>query len=313
MVIVGTPCRQLIVNADDLGLADSIDMGILEAHREGIVTSASIVATGETFEPAARRLRETPSLGVGVHLNFYRGRTLLPAAQVPTLLGPDGRLPGSWRTIVSRLLARRIDLDELEAELRAQIRRVLEAGLLPDHVDSEKHLHMWPSVYERVCGLAEEHGIPRVRVVRERPGGRIAADGLSMLSAGARTRAAALGLEASDSTVGVARPPTTLAALERALASGRGGHVEFVVHPGRVDEASIARLASMGDGLLRSRERELEVLTDPAAREAVHRCGFTLVARFDDAPAAAQVLSVERLEGGEEALLADGQGTGPVA
>jgi predicted glycoside hydrolase/deacetylase ChbG (UPF0249 family) len=268
--------RQLVVNADDLGWSRSVDRGIIECHQTGIVTRASILATGPAFEDAVSLTRATPSLGIGVHLNIYRGRTILPPERVPALVGADGRLLGSWKGIVSRLATGRFDLGQVEAELRAQIMHVRDAGLEPGHLDSEKHLHLWPGVFDVVCRLAVEFGIPQVRVVLEPPSVRPVPFGLGVLSARDRAVARSHGLVTPDATIGVTRAPIDMLALEAILRSARGERVEFVVHPGHVDEEFMEQQGTMANRLVCSREDELAVLASPEARAAVERAGFSL-------------------------------------
>ena len=267
----------LVVNADDFGWSRSVNLGIVEAHERGIVTRASVLATGAAFEHAVELARATPSLGVGVHLNFYRGNTILDPEQIPSLVGEDGRLPGSWQTIARRLLFGTLDMGELEAELRAQIAHVRAAGLAPDHLDSEKHLHLWPSAFDLVCRLAQEAGIREVRVVREPFTLQPIPFGLTALSARNAAAARRRGLGVPDATIGVTEAPTDMDALVRLLRRAHTGRVEFVVHPGRVDDEFLALQATIANRLVYSREEELAVLTDPAARAAVESAGCLLV------------------------------------
>jgi predicted glycoside hydrolase/deacetylase ChbG (UPF0249 family) len=268
--------RELVVNADDFGWSRSVNLGIVEAHVTGIVTRASILATGVAFEDAAELALAQPSLGMGVHLNFYRGNTILEPERVSSLTGSDGRLLGSWREIARRLVAGRFDLAQLEDELRAQVRRVKAAGLRPAHLDSEKHLHLWPSVFDVVCRVAVESGITQVRVVREPPSVSPVSIGLGVLSVRDAAAARSRGLVTPASTIGVTHPPSDMDALARILRSARGDRVEFVVHPGHVDEEFMDLQATVANRLVCSREEELAVLTDPGAFAAVENAGFTL-------------------------------------
>lgn len=268
--------RRLVVNADDFGWSGSVNAGIIEAYEAGIVTRASILATGAGFEDAVRRAKAVPGLGIGVHLNFYRSGTILPPERLRSITGDDGRLLGSWKAIVGRLVTGRFDHRELEAELRAQIERVLESGLTPAHLDSEKHLHLWPSVFDVVCGLAREFGIPEVRIVNEAFSVHPVLSGLHVLSARDRSRARAAGLRTVDGTIGVTHQPTSPEALLALLASARGERVELVTHPGRIDEEFLRLQLTIPNRLVGERERELATLAGPGAHAAVERAGFEL-------------------------------------
>lgn len=268
---------RLIVNADDFGWSKSVNSGIVECHTDGIVTSASILAAGTDFEHAVELARATPTLALGVHLNFYRGTPVLPPEQVASLIGEDGRFLGAWTEIVERLGTGRVDLGELEAELRAAIERVLSVGIAPTHLNSEKHLHLWPSAFRVVARLAEEFAIPRVRIVREPPSVHAVPRGLTLLSAIDAGEARRRGLSTPDATIGVTEAPRTLEALERLLAHPRGRDVELIVHPGHVDDEFREIERVLPNKLGCSREEELAVLTDPDARRMVEASAYTLV------------------------------------
>jgi len=272
----GPAIRRLVVNADDFGWSHSVNSGIVEAHTAGIVTRTSILATGAAFADAAALALATPTLAVGVHLNIYRGDTILPAERVSTLVGPDGRLLGSWQEIVRRLATGRFDLGQVEDELRAQIRHVIDAGLMPGHLDSEKHLHLWPGVFDVVCRLAVEFDIPIVRIVREPLSTHLIPLGLSLLSLRDRAVARRLGLITADATIGVTRAPVDARSLEAILGSTRGRNVEFCVHPGHVDDEFMALQNTVRNRLVCQREEEFAALTAPGARAAVERAGFVL-------------------------------------
>jgi len=272
----GPGVRLLTVNADDFAWSKSVNNGIIATHRDGIVTSSSILAAGSAFEHGVELALATPTLSMGMHLNIFRGFTVLPPRDVPTLCGDDGKLLGSWKLVVARLATGRMDEAQIEAELRAQIEKVLAAGITPVHFDSEKHLHLWPSVFRIVCRLAAEYGVPRVRVVREPRGLKAIPQLLALLSVWDGRFASSLGVGTPDATIGVAEPPVDLAALDRLLAHPEGRDVELVVHPGFVDEEFWELQETVANRLTCSREEELAVLVNPQAKALVKRYGFTL-------------------------------------
>lgn len=273
----GTRERLLMVNADDFGWSCSVNRGIVECHERGVVTSASILAAGTDFEDAVELARATPTLEMGVHLNFYRGTPVLPSERVGSLVGEDGRFLGDWRRIVGRLASGRFDLDELETELRAGIEKVRAVGITPTHLNSEKHLHMWPSAFRVVAKLAEEFAIPYVRVVREPPCMRPIVQGLTLLSVGDAREAERRGRTVADGTIGVNEAPLDVDALRRLLAYDRGRRVELVVHPGHIDDEFRAIGSRLPNRLVASREQELAALTHPDARAIVEAAGYRLV------------------------------------
>ena len=141
-------------------------------------------------------------------------------------------------------------------------------GIKPTHLNSEKHLHLWPSAFRVVAKLAEEFEVPCVRVVREPFSFRPIPQALTELATVDSRTASSHGLAMPDATIGVTEAPTTLAALKRLLDSSPGRNVEFVVHPGYVDEEFREIGRTLPNRLECSREEELAVLTSPEARSS---------------------------------------------
>ncbi len=155
--------KQLIVNADDFGLTEQVSRGILDAHREGIVTSTTLMANGGAFDAAVTLARRSPRLGVGVHLNLTQGAPVSPPSKIPTLVDGQGRLHFSPALLWEGITRRKVNLADIQTELRAQISKARRAGIFPTHLDGHKHVHVLPGVSEIVIRLAQEFGIRRVR------------------------------------------------------------------------------------------------------------------------------------------------------
>jgi len=153
---------RLIVNADDFGISERVNAGIVMAHRAGIVTATSLMAAGRAFEQAVQWCRMLPSLDVGVHLTLVAEKPLRPKGS--SLTGSDGRFPISIGAFLQRCLAGRIRLSDVQAELSAQIERVLDQGIRPTHLDSHQHVHALPVISALTQRLAARYGIPFVRV-----------------------------------------------------------------------------------------------------------------------------------------------------
>lgn len=162
--------RTLIVTADDLGIAESVNNAIREAHRDGLVTSASLMANMPAFEHAVTSiLPETPELGIGAHLCLTSGRPCSPPADVPLLVDDRGMFchgfVGLWRLLLSK--RRRDVLSQIEQELNAQFSRLLDAGIAMDHIDGHQHVHMLPGVRRLVARIARNHNLV-MRISNER-------------------------------------------------------------------------------------------------------------------------------------------------
>ncbi|HEY8165154.1 MAG TPA: ChbG/HpnK family deacetylase [Gemmatimonadaceae bacterium] len=156
----------LVVNADDLGVSKGATLGIIKAHREGIVTSASIAVTTPFYDHAVKSCVQTcPDLGMGLHFTLTSGKPVSEPARVPLLVGRNGFF--RWR-FISLLRAAAIEkkkelLDQVVIELNAQLGRLIADGIKPDHIDGERHVHLIPGIFEKVVAAAWSHGVPFVR------------------------------------------------------------------------------------------------------------------------------------------------------
>ena len=154
---------QLIINADDFGLTKGVNRSIVELHRAGVLTSATLMATGDAFEDAVKLARANPTLGIGCHVVLTDGTPASEPSLIPSLLGPDGRrFRSSLLDFVRALLLGRIREEEIEHEARAQMRRIKDAGIMLTHADTHKHTHLFPQVTKpllRAMQLESVHGI----------------------------------------------------------------------------------------------------------------------------------------------------------
>jgi chitin disaccharide deacetylase len=274
-----TPERaRLVINADDFGISDGVTRGIIEAHAAGSVTSTSMMPNGLDWESAVRYARATRTLDIGVHLNLVQGRPLL---RVPSLTNPRTGELLPLGALARRALARRIDRDELAAELRAQIERVRQAGIAVTHLDSHRHAHVLPGIFPVVRRVAMEAGIRVLRIPREPLGVNALYFGATarklVLATSLRvTRALPLdsALATTDHFRGVSLQGGARFAgrLRRALDTLEPGSTELMVHPGHVDEALLAQ-----DPYTGPRAIELAVLTSAGTRERLARGDIELV------------------------------------
>jgi chitin disaccharide deacetylase len=158
---------RVVINGDDFGRSSSINAAIVRAHREGVLTSASLMVTGEAAEEAVELARALPTLAVGLHLVVAGGRPVLPAGEIPHIVGRDGRLLGDAAQAGVRVFLSRAAQAELAQELRAQFERFARTGLPLSHVDGHMHLHMVPPIFRMLLPLAQEYGAAGVRIVRD--------------------------------------------------------------------------------------------------------------------------------------------------
>lgn len=159
--------KKVIINADDFGLTEGINKGIIEAHKKGVVTSTSLMTNMPAFYDAVRLAKDNPCLSVGVHLNIVRGEPVLPLGNIGTLVDKEGFFLRNIFKIIIGIYQHKIDLIELESEWAAQIERALENGILVTHLDSEKHLHLIKPALKVIVGLAKRYKILKIRAINE--------------------------------------------------------------------------------------------------------------------------------------------------
>lgn len=281
--------KQVILNADDFGLTRGVNEGIIRAHREGILTSATLMANGPAFDDAIERAKANPKLGIGCHLVLSGGLAVAPREMIPSLAGPDGALPESLAALVVRVTSGRLEPGDMETELRAQIEKIRAAGVEPSHVDTHKHTHTHPRIMNVVGRVARAYGISRIRNPVEdlRDSWRMTrSDGLARLldlaaacavcSVGFQFRALSrrYGLLSPDHFLGLAATGRlNAAALARLMGALPEGRTEIMLHPGIWDP----ELEKVGSRLQRQRETEMEALLAPEVGRVVKERNIRLI------------------------------------
>ena len=159
--------RRLIVNADDFGRSPAVNAAVLQAHREGILTTASLMVNEPACAEAVALAKANPRLGVGLHLALLCGRAGLSPTEVPGLVNDAGEFSANpvevgWRYFFQRSLR-----PQLEAEIAEQFRRFHATGLPLDHVNGHLHLHLHPVVFSLLVQNARRWGLTQVRLTRD--------------------------------------------------------------------------------------------------------------------------------------------------
>ncbi|MDQ6894571.1 MAG: hopanoid biosynthesis-associated protein HpnK [Acidobacteriota bacterium] len=278
--------RSLIVTGDDFGSSADVNGAIVDAHRRGVLTAASLMVTGSAAEEAVALARENPTLAVGLHLVLVDGRAALPAGQVPNLVGPGGLFPRSPLRAGLRYRFSAAARSELRLEIREQLERFRRTGLRLAHLDGHHHLHLHPAVLDVLLELAEEFQIPAIRLPAEELDTAFALDKgrlnrirnavwspiFRALRRRAELQLAAAGVGFADRVYGLfATGAIDEAYLLRLLPRMRGARVELYAHPS---------LAAGGGG-----RAELEALLSRRVRDAIRENGFRLAGRAErDAP-----------------------------
>jgi predicted glycoside hydrolase/deacetylase ChbG (UPF0249 family) len=157
------PAR-LILNADDFGLTPGINRAIGELNSAGVLTSATLMASGPAFDDAVAVAKAHPSLGIGCHIVLTDGDPVSPPASIPTLIGADGKsFRPSLTQFLRALFLGRIDAEDVSREARAQIQKLQSAGIRITHIDTHKHTHLFPTIARPLLEVADSAGIRAIR------------------------------------------------------------------------------------------------------------------------------------------------------
>jgi len=291
--------QRLIINADDFGLTPGVNRAIAECCERGVVSSATLMATGTAMPEASKLAATLPKLSVGCHVVLVDGSPLLPAAEVLSLAFADAgsAFAPTLGGFVQRALTGRFSTAEIEAESAAQFKKLRDSGVAISHFDTHKHTHVFPAILRPLLRAARTFGIRAVRNpfvparalafedLRKRP---------ALWKRYWQTRAlrrflpafhellAEHGMISPDGCVGVMETglldADLFAAMIQAVAEALPeGTWEMVCHPGYDD----AELAAVRTRLRASRQAELEVLTSADARSLLEKSGIELISYRD--------------------------------
>jgi len=155
---------QLIVNADDFGLSREVNAAVVRAFKEGVLTSCSLMVTGEAFDEAVHLARQHSGLGVGLHLVAVNGRSVLPPSEIPSLVDSEGRFPNNPRVAGLKYFFSRQARSQLRKELSAQFEKFHATRLPFSHIDGHLHMHVHPVIFRTAIELGALFNVRRMRV-----------------------------------------------------------------------------------------------------------------------------------------------------
>ena len=275
--------KRLVVTADDFGLSLEVNEAVEEAHREGILTAASLMVSAPAAADALARARRMPSLRVGLHLVLVEAWPTLPADALPDLTDADGLMRRDMERLGLDLAVKPAARRQLVAEITAQFDAFRATGLPLDHVNAHKHFHIHPLIAGAVLAIGPRYGMRAIRVPREpRSVLKLAEPGTSPRAAFdtapwaalLAVRARRMSLTIPDRTFGLAwsgaMTPARVAAL---LAHLPDGLTELYTHPatagGFAGEAPGYAYAAERDALIAPESRAI------LARGQIIRGGFS--------------------------------------
>jgi len=159
--------RLIIINADDFGASSGVNAAIERVRKFGLLTSASLMVTGDAMEEAVNIARDDPKLAVGLHLAISNAKSVLPTDLVPDLVDGNSRFGNNPVSCAWHYYFSRRAKNQLRAEIEAQFEAFIRTGLLLSHVDGHQHLHAHPAVLPIVIELAKQYGAKGIRIPRE--------------------------------------------------------------------------------------------------------------------------------------------------
>lgn len=277
--------RRLIVNGDDFGLSPQVNAGIVHAHRHGILTNTSLMITAPAWKEAVALAKDTPSLGVGLHLTLVQGRAALAPHLLSAVTDPGGNFANNPTLAGLRYFFSRRAREQLRAECRAQIEKFLATGLPLAQVDGHVNMHMHPAVFDILLELMREYDIRAMRLSREDLAASLALDArhslrkrwesmiFTALSRRAVRKLRTQGIVFPDALFGLHQSGE----LDERYVLGllpklREGVTELYCHPAFLPCREVQRWTPNY-----RRDVELAVLTSPAVRTAVAEQGVRLV------------------------------------
>ena len=248
--------KRLVVTADDFGNDVAVNEAVEIAHRDGILTAASLMVGAPAAADAVARAKRLPSLGVGLHLVLVDGTPVLPPGQVPGLVDGDGRFRDNMALAGAAMFFLPATRRQLAAEIEAQFAAFAATGLPLDHVNAHKHFHLHPTVAGLIATIDARYGLAAVRAPLE-PGAASLTDPWARLVA-ARFRRR--GIAVPGAVFGLTHSGAMTAdRLRAAIAALPEGLSEIYLHPATRDDYP-------GHGPDYRHRDELAALLDPGIR-----------------------------------------------
>lgn len=282
--------KELIVCADDFGFTRGVNKGIVECFKNGILRSASLMANGAALEHAVELAATVPELDLGIHLCINDLSPLCPELVGKELVNDNGRYFSSFSKVVKKLIVQPRVADKIKEEFRSQIEFLLSRNVRLSHINSHKHIHIYPQLWQIVIDLAGEYKIPFVRyplekmqrlyksVLKRRKGRKKTARDFVFFSAFflfffMHYQSVKLSISSGELCCHIPDffyglydtgflDEDTMADMAGAI---RPGINEFMCHPGYIDN----ELLNLPTRLIYSREKEVDLLCSSTVKEVL--------------------------------------------
>lgn len=256
--------KQLIINADDFGLTAKINEAVLKCHKNGTLTSATIMANGLALEEAIKIAKNHPALGVGIHLNLTVLKPLLSPKEIQTLI--DKR--GNFTKALYKLPLKKSG--EVKKEWKAQIEYLLSLGIQPTHLDSHHHIHLYPPFTKVFLELADEYDFKAVRFISPESFALMGVGGIRKIL-GKKSWSLGRFKITPKTVIGIEN--YSIPRLTQLLDSLETGVHELYIHPGLMGDKQLEGVSS----LKKQRQKDYELLMDPNLKEMLSKQKIELV------------------------------------
>jgi len=276
--------KYLIINGDDFGLSVGINRGILECHKYGTLTSASLMVNGFAFAHAVALAKENVSLDVGLHLNITTGYSILPHNDLPFLTNSLGTFKHSIRSFLLQNINVKL-IKEIKMEFEAQIKKFFNSGLKIYFIDSHHHVHILPYIFPLVLDLCQKYDIPAIRIPLEPLSFRflnikrlLPQLVLYYYSKRAKKSCFQRGIYVTDHFWGISQEGyLNYKKFMTLICSLKKGVTEIMVHPGYPDED----LSKTKLWLQKQRKQDISILTDNKIQKTIQDNNITLTTYRD--------------------------------
>ena len=275
--------KKLIVNADDFGLSELTNQGIIQSIHSGIVTSVSLMANESAFDSAILFLKTAPDISTGWHINLTTGYPVLNKNKIPTLVNKNGQFWGKY-LLFKKWLCGKIDKQELLMELHAQLKKIEKTGITLDFIDSHHDIHCWPFLAPVLSPLLATKNLTKIRYI----GSKICFSQnrlnlfTSLVSPGLQYLVNKPGYSrqsySSDFIWGSAllKRKDKLNTLKRLIAGCQTGVNEIICHPG-ITDMSLAPTYYY----IKERQMEMDALCDPVLNNILTDNNIQLISSKD--------------------------------
>ncbi|MBQ8870293.1 MAG: ChbG/HpnK family deacetylase [Alphaproteobacteria bacterium] len=158
----------IIFNADDFGISKGVNEAIVKAYNEGVLNSASLMVNQKYAHEAIKLYQNMPNLALGIHVNLTNEYSTSKAENIPLLVDKNRKFKNGFLMLfLLSIFKPKTFKQQVRTEIEAQIKKALDMGIKLSHIDSHRHIHMIPLIFDVVKEMMDKYGIRKTRVINE--------------------------------------------------------------------------------------------------------------------------------------------------